>query len=142
MGLSLSAAAAIIGISLVISLELLIGSIIPAVDNYSFSFNEMKNRAIEQVQTDINISNIATSANISNHDLNITVENTGSTVLETCDFNILIDGANTDFYCKTSYLYPDNDTYFEVYNQAGVGSKRIKIVTNNGICEYDQYTIT
>lgn len=142
MGLSLSAAAAIIGVSLVISLELMLGSIIPAVNNYSYSFDDMKNRAIDQVQTDINISNIVTSANISNYDLNITVENTGSIVLQPGDFNILINGTNKDFYCRKSYLYPEEECYFEIYDLTGEGARRIKVVTNNGISEYDKYIIT
>jgi len=141
MGLSISAAAAIIGVSLLISIQLIVGSIFPATSNFVDSFNNMKNRVVEHIETDINISNVATSANVSNYDLNVTVKNTGSTVLETCNFNVLINGIDQDFICTDSYLYPEQSTYFNVYNLPGEGSRKLKVVSDNGISDYYEYTI-
>lgn len=142
MGFSVTAAAAVIGVSIIISLELLLGSIFPLTYDFIESYDDMKNRAIEQIQTDISITNVATPANDTNYDLNITIANTGSMVLKTGDFNIMINGTDQQFTCKKTYLFPENETYFDVYNLPGEGNRRLKIVTDNGISEYHEYTIT
>ena len=53
MGFSLVAAAAIIGVSVLIAIEVFVGSTIPVFTDVHESFNNMKNRAIDQVKTDI-----------------------------------------------------------------------------------------
>lgn len=142
MGLSIVGATAIIGVSLVIALELLMGSVFPAITDSNISFKDLKNRSIEQAQTSINVTSISTSANGSNYDLNITLENSGNMPLETNDFNILINGTNHVFTCGKKYLYPESQAFFNVYYQPGEGNRRLKIVTNNGISEYHEYTIS
>ena len=92
MGFSVAAAAVIIGVSIFMAIELILGSTIPAITDTYNSYEDMKNRIIDQVQTNINITDISTSANGSNYDHNITVKNTGSVDLETKDFDILING--------------------------------------------------
>ena len=142
MGLSVAAAAAIIGVSTLIALGYILGSVLPATSNYADSFDDMRNRAVEQIQTDINITSCATPANASNYDLNITLKNTGSIVLKTSDFNILINGTNQEFACTKSYLYPENRTYFNVYDLPGEGSRKLKVVSDNGISDYREYIIS
>ena len=88
MGFSLSAAAAIIGISMLVAVEILTGSLLPLFTEVNDSYTNMKDRAIDQIQSDIAIINVATPSNGTNHDLNITLENTGSISLETRYFNI------------------------------------------------------
>jgi archaellum component FlaF (FlaF/FlaG flagellin family) len=53
MGFSLVAAAAIVGVSLVMGLEIIVGTTIPTITNINESYNEMRNRAIDQIQTNI-----------------------------------------------------------------------------------------
>ena len=55
MGFSLVAAAAIIGLSIVMSIEIIVGTTVPTVIDVQDSFEEMKNRAIDQFQNNINI---------------------------------------------------------------------------------------
>ena len=141
MGLSIAAAAAIIGVSSLIVLGIVIGSVLPATSNYADSFQYMKSRAINQIQTDIDITSVATPANASNYDLNITLKNIGSTVLKTSDFNILVNGTNQEFVCKNMYLYPESTIYFNVYDLPGEGSRKLKVVSDNGISDYHEYTI-
>ncbi|RLF56562.1 MAG: hypothetical protein DRN27_09500 [Thermoplasmata archaeon] len=141
MGLSIAAAAAIIGVSSLIALGAVIGSVLPATSNYADSFKSMKSRAINQIQTDIDITSVATPANASNYDLNITLKNIGSTVLKTSDFNILVNGTNQEFVCKNMYLYPESTIYFNVYDLPGEGSRKLKVVSDNGISDYYEYTI-
>lgn len=141
MGFSLVAAAAIIGVSSLMVIELLTGAVLPTLSEVNDSYDDMKNRAINQVQTDINTTAIYTIPNGSNYDLNITIENIGSITLETDHFNILINGTNRQFNCSHSYLYPERKIYFTVNNLSGTGTKRLKVITNNGISDYYEYTV-
>ena len=142
MGFSLSAATAIIGVAILMSFEVMVADVIPTITDTHDSYDEMKERAVDQIQTDINITSIRTSANASNYDLNITVENTGSITLETENFNILINGTKHTFTCSKKYLHPQNEVYFNVTNLPGSGNRRLKVVTNNGVSDYYEYTIT
>jgi len=104
MGFSLIGAAVIIGISIVIAIETFTGSFLPSVTDFNDSYNNMKDRIIDKIQTDINISSVSTPANGSNYDLNFTVENTGSTTLKTSYFTVLINGTIFPFTCSSSYI--------------------------------------
>ena len=141
MGFSLVAAAAIIGVSVLIAIEVIVGTTIPIFTNVHESFNNMKNRAIYQVQTEINITSVTTEVNGSNTDINITIKNVGSISLETSYFNILINGTSKEFTYSNLYLHPENEVYFNVSSLPGAGQRRLKVVTDNGISEYYDFTI-
>ena len=141
MGFSLVAAAAIIGVSILMAIEILAGTTIPTITDVYDSFDDMRDRAIDQVQTDINITDVTSEANGSNYDINITVENIGSTTLETVYFNILINGVEKQFTCSKSYLHPENEVYFNVSSLQGTGDRRLKVVTDNGISDYYDFTL-
>ena len=141
MGFSLVAAAAIIGVSVLIAIEVIVGTTIPIFTNVHESFNNMKNRAIYQVQTEINITSVTTEVNGSNTDINITIKNVGSISLETSYFNILINGTSKEFTCSNLYLHPENVVYFNVSSLPGTGLRRLKVVTDNGLSEYYDFTI-
>lgn len=131
MGFSLVGAAAIIGVSILISVELIVGTTIPTITNVHDSYEDMRDRSIEQVQTDITI----TAAAWNNPNMLISVNNTGSVTLETSKFNILFEGVQKTFTCSVSYHYPGQTAIFTVPERAGVGDI-IKIITNNGISDY------
>jgi len=141
MGFSLAAAAAIIGVSILMVIEIIVGTTIPTITDVHDSFDDMRDRAIDQIQTDINITDVTSEANGSNYDINVTVENTGSTTLETVYFNILINGTEKDFACSKSYLHPENEVYFNVSSLQGTGPRRLKVVTNNGVSDYYEFTL-
>lgn len=142
MGFSLVATTAIIGVAVLISLELIVGTTIPTITEIHNSYDEMRNRAIDQLQTDIAIISVSTPANDSNYDLNITVENTGGITLKTQYFDILINGTKYEYECYKDYIYPTAQVYFNVRNLQGTGTRILKIVTDNGISKYYEYTIT
>ena len=142
MGFSLVASAAIIGVSILIAIEIIIGTTIPTITDMHESFDDMKDRAIDQVQTDINITTVTTAPNGSNYDINITVENSGSVTLKTSFFNILINGTEEQFTYSKSYLHPENEIYFNKYNFTGSGDRILKVVTNNGISDYYKFTLS
>jgi len=141
MGFSLVAATAIIGVSLLMAIEIMVGTTIPTLTDAYDSFDNMKDRAIEQIQTDINVTSITTEVNGSNYDINVTLENGGSTSLETRYFNILINGTDTEFTCSSAYLHPENEVYFNVSSLESTGPRRLKIVTDNGISDYYDFTL-
>lgn len=141
MGFSLVGAAAIIGVSILMGIEIIISTTIPIIIDVNNSFDNMRNRAIAEVQTDINITDVTIQVNGSGYDINITVENTGSVTLETGFFNILINGTKKDFSSSKSYIHPENEVYFNVSSLSGSGIKRLKVVTNNGISDYYEFIL-
>ncbi len=141
MGFSLVGAAAIIGVALLMSIEIIVSTTIPTITDVHDAFDDMRDRAITQVQTDINITDVSSEINGSNYDINITVENTGSITLHTAFFDILINGTKNDFTCSKSYIHPENKVYFNVSSLSGVGIMRLKVVTNNGIADYYEFTL-
>jgi len=141
MGFSLSASFAVIGVSILISVEILIGGLVPTIDDIDKSYDEKINRGINKIQTDINISNVITTVNLSNYDYNITLENSGSITLETNEFIVLINGKSYDFSCEDSYIFPESEANFVLYNISGSGSIRLKILTENGISDYYELVI-
>ena len=130
------------GVSILIALEIIVGTTIPTLTNVHNSYDDMRDRAIEQVQTDINITSVSTPINGSNYDLNFTIKNTGSTTLETTYFDILINGIKNSFTCSKSYLHPENEVWFNVTNLPDIGKGKLKVVTDNGISDYYEYTMT
>lgn len=141
MGFSLVAATAIIGVSLVMCLEIIFGATIPTITDLHQSFNDMRIRAIDQIQTNIDIISVTSEINGSNYDINVTVKNIGSITLQTKYFDILINGIKNNFTYSKSYIFPEHEVYFNVLNISGTGEMRLKIVTNNGVSDYYIFTL-
>jgi archaellum component FlaF (FlaF/FlaG flagellin family) len=141
MGFSLIAAAAILGLTLFMAVEIIASDLLPTLEDMNKSYDEMKERHQNQLQSDINITTVLRSVNGSNYDYNISVKNTGSATLFTKDFQILINGSEYQFTCSRENLYPENTVNFQIVTVPGAGSQRIKIITNNGIADYYTYTI-
>jgi len=139
MGFSVIAAAAILGLTLFMAVEIIASDLLPTLEDMNKSYDEMKDRHQNQLQSNINITMVLRSANGSNYDYNISVKNTGSATLFTQDFLILINGSEYQFICNRENLYPENTVYFQIVNVAGDGSQRLKVITNNGIADYYTY---
>jgi len=140
MGFSLIAAAAILGLTLFMAVEIITSEVLPTIEDMNKSYGDMKDRYQNQLQSDINITMVLQSPNGSNYDYNISVKNTGSATLFTKDFQILINGSEYQFTCSRENLYPENIVFFQIMNVAGSGSQRVKVITNNGIADYYTYT--
>jgi len=142
MGFSLTAAAAIIGVTILIAAEIIIGSLPQKFEDVNESYYNMKNRIIEQTKTSINITSVTTTINGANHNISIIVENTGSVVLNTSYFNILVNGTNKQFNCSKPYIYLENTAYFNLTGLEGnSGTRRLKVVAKNGVSDYYEYTL-
>jgi archaellum component FlaF (FlaF/FlaG flagellin family) len=140
MGFSLIAAAAILGLTLFMAVEIITSDLLPTIEDMNKSYGEMKERHLNQLQSDINLTSVVRSVNGSNYDYNISVKNTGSATLFPTDFQILINGSAYQFSGSSETLYPENTVFFQIMNVAGAGSQRVKVITNNGIADYYTYT--
>jgi archaellum component FlaF (FlaF/FlaG flagellin family) len=136
MGFSLIASAAILGVTLFMAVEIITSNVLPTIEEINTSYDDMKERITDQVQSDINITTVSRSPNGLNYDYNISVKNTGSISLKTKNFNVLINGMSNSFTCSHSYIYPENTVYFTILNVAGDEIKRMKIVSDTGIADY------
>lgn len=134
MGLSLVAATAIVGVAVLISIELIVGNAIPTITEVHDSYDDMKDRTVKQVQTDVTIENVVWN----DPNTEITINNTGTETINTSYCNILFDGTVKQFTCSTSNIYPEQSTTFLVQDSISTG-KILKIVTPNGVADY--YTV-
>lgn len=139
MGFSTVAATAILGGSCVLMITILTGGVLPTISDYHEAYKNMEERAVQRIQTSINITDVTNTSGIV-YDLNVTVKNTGGITLKTVDFTILINGTNKEFNCSETYLYPEKDVIFTI-NLTGTGLKRIKIISANGISDYEEYIV-
>ena len=113
----------------------------PVITDVNESFRDMKNRAIDQIQTDIEIKNVSIEAFGLNFNHTIYWNNTGSTTLKSTDCEILINGLKQQFNYSSLYIYPGNQVQFTVNNLPGSGIKRYKVITKNDISDYYEYEI-
>lgn len=139
MGFSLIAAAAILGFTLFMGVEILASDLLPTIEGITTSYAEMKYRLHQQLHTGINITLVERVLNGTNYQYTISVQNTGSITLHSSDFTVLLDGSQVNFSVSSQYLYPENVIYFQVIDQGSEAEKRIKVITNNGIADYYTY---
>jgi len=139
MGFSLIAAAAILGFTLFMGVEIIVSDLLPTIEEINTSYEEMNERMQEQLHTVINITQVERVLNGTTYDYTVSVQNTGSTTLHTTNFMILINGSLCEFYVSDGYLYPETTRDFQVVNQPTGGEIRIKVITNNGIADYYTY---
>jgi flagellar protein FlaF len=141
MGFSLVASFAVIGVSILIALEIFTGNMFPLLTEVDESYDNLIQRNLESSQTNINISTVSISVFGVNYNHSIIVQNKGSITLNTSRFTILINGIYQQFTCSKSYLYPEKEAFFNVSNLPGNGDHRLKVVSDNGISDYYEYSI-
>ena len=141
MGFSISAASAIIGVAVVMIIEVSVGTVIPVFTDLNDSYNDMRQRSFDELQTDIVIQNITVQTHASLHDILISVSNSGSTVIETKYIDVLVNGTLTSFTCADNYWFPEGTYTISLTNLTGSGNKKVKVVTENGISDYDTYSV-
>ncbi len=110
------------------------------VDDASYEQNEMQ---IKRLQTDILIDSSTPTGLAALYDLTITVSNTGSETLRSDKLNVLVDGIieSYTFAPTTTTWTPDGTITLTVEGLSGAGSHRVKVVAENGISDYDTYSV-
>jgi archaellum component FlaF (FlaF/FlaG flagellin family) len=142
MGFSVTASSGIIGISILVIIEISVGSIYPAYQDVTEAYKEMKDRCLEQLHTDLRIVSVNTTINGTGYDLNITVENTGSIIIDATKCHVLINGTLYQFQVTNEYIYPETQEHLILFQLPGTNNQRLKIITKNGISDYFTYSIS
>lgn len=134
MGFSLIASSAIIGVAVLISLEIIVGTTVPVITDTHESYEDMQDRAVDRFQTDLTITNA-----VWNNPYTIfTVDNTGSVTVNTSKCTVLFIGENKTFICNVAYLHPAQTALFSVTQRLNNG-EMIKLITPNGVEAYYEY---
>ena len=110
------------------------------VDDASYEQNEMQ---IKRLQTDIVIGSSTPTGSAASYNLTLTVSNTGSETLKSDELNVLVDGIvqSYSFTPTTTTWTPDGTISLIVTGLSGGGSHRVKMITENGISDYDTYNV-
>ena len=97
----------------------------------------------KRLQTDISVIDSTANGPSASYDLTITITNTGSETLDSSALNVLIDGAIESYTPSplTTTWTPDKTKTFEITGLSGAGSHRVKVITENGISDYDTYSV-
>jgi archaellum component FlaF (FlaF/FlaG flagellin family) len=141
MGFSLTAAFAIISVSLFVAIEIFSSQFLPMIDDFENSNSELMERYSNRIETNMNLTEVNVTSNLTNYDYNITINNTGDIVLNTNEINILVNGNFEEFQCNDDYILPLTQSNLILSNLSYSGIVRIKAITGNGIEEYKEITI-
>jgi archaellum component FlaF (FlaF/FlaG flagellin family) len=142
MGFSVSAAALIVGISLLIAFEGFTTAIVPLVSDVHQSYSEMMDKKTEASQVSIDIIDVTTNFNGSGYvDCVIDIENTGSSTITLQRCSLLIDGVLTVFHTNDSFLFPGRSATLSVNHLPLSGLTRMKLVTEHNIATYIEVNI-
>ena len=110
------------------------------VDDASYEKNEMQ---VKRLQTDVLIDSSTPVGSAALYYLTITVSNTGSMTLKSDELNVLVDGTIQSYiFAPTATTWtPDGTITLTVEELSGGGSHRVKVITENGISDYDTYSV-
>ena len=110
------------------------------VDDASYEQNEMQ---VKRLQTDVVIDSSTPTGSAASYNLTLTVSNTGSETLKSDELNVLVDGIvqSYSFTPTTTTWTPDGTISLIVTGLSGGGSHRVKMITENGISDYDTYSV-
>jgi archaellum component FlaF (FlaF/FlaG flagellin family) len=131
-GTGTAAAAAIILVGVVIGLILAEPSLEDAADDLRETRKESSEKTLEIMNTRMEMTSV--SLNNTTKVLNITISNTGSTVIEIRHLDVLVNGTwtNADFG-GGEYIYPSGEVRAGINGIYGVSS--VKIVSRYGIAD-------
>jgi flagellar protein FlaF len=146
MGFSVAAAFALLMVASMIAFGTLAYIVSSDIRELNVLSKKEKKKKMDAEDTDFEISSIsAQNTSSTAYNLTIVLYNTGSTTLESEKFSFLVDGSlvNSASFNST-YLYPLEYLEVKVTNLTGtVGSThRIKIVSENGVARYAEYTVS
>ena len=144
MGFSTVAAFSIIFVFSLVAFGLMYSVVSDIAKSYVMELGEKKERIEISSNTRIEITNLTTTPLAGNHNLNVTVKNTGTPTLHPESFDILIDGLRYSFVYSTTPLYPSTEVEFGVSDiPGGINTThRLKIVTENGYAIYVEYRVS
>ena len=134
MGFSVSASFAIFLVGFLVLASVAYTSLSNGMNLVSEGRNEQNNRMSDELQTDINITNV----NFNSGTLTVEIKNTGSVVLNSSSTDLLINGTiqtENISYSPVKVWIPDKTLTVTITSSTGTPS-RVKAVTENGISSY------
>lgn len=114
-------------------LEIITLGVIPSVSHGFESYHEEKDRLIDYEETAVNITEISAYVEGLAHDLNLTIENTGSTTIILSSCSILVNGTNRTFTSVGTFLHPTETTNITISDISDTGTIPVMIITQHGV---------
>jgi flagellar protein FlaF len=145
MGFSTSAGFAIIMVGLFISMSFIAGELNRGLNNVNLAIKKQEERKYEIENTDFNILSVnAWNTTLTEYDMEIILENTGSVTLESSKFTVMVDGVVVDFSYNSTYFYPLDNLRLTLTNLTGSegSGHRLKLVSENGVEKYAEFIVT
>jgi archaeal flagellar protein FlaF len=143
MGFETSVVVIIFFVSVLITGTISYTTISSSHDLLSSSADEHYSTMNKKLQTDLQIVDSNAIIHNSTYQLSLQILNTGSETLRSDEVNVLIDGVYRP--CSTlnttTTWTPETCTILNVYDLSGFGDHRVKVVAENGICDYYTYNI-
>jgi flagellar protein FlaF len=140
VGFSVSGSAAIVFIGLIVAAGVAIPSAVGSFESMASAQGQQTDRGVEALNTAIGIENV--TYNATDDELDVRLENTGSTTLSVNGTSVLVDGTippagdvTTDVEGDTNAaLWLPGETLNVTVGNV-VDPDRVKVVTGNGISE-------
>lgn len=143
MGLSVSAATAIIFSGFLVAFAVGFGAVNTFLDNVNEGERKMSERLTEKMQTMLTISNA--TYNSTGKNLTILIENTGSVSLDVNRVDIVVDGfvitqllnsQKTRVDGNVTNIWSPSTTLKLVAENLTTSPQRVKVVSENGVSAY------
>lgn len=143
MGFETSVVVTIFFVSVMVIAAMSYTTISSSNELLSVSADEHYSLVNKKLQTDIQIVDSSAIIHNSTYQLSLEVLNTGSETLRSDEIDILVDGVY--MYHSTSSATviwtPETSVVLNIYDLSGFGGHRLKVVTENGVCDYYSYNI-
>ncbi|WP_340819100.1 hypothetical protein [Methanolobus sp. WCC4] len=143
MGFELSVVTVIFFISAVLLGTLSYTALSTSSEIVSDASDEQSEMQYLKLQTDIEIDDSIVYSSGSDYNITVMLSNTGSESIRFDRLNVLIDGELGSYsYTDTSYTWtPSESRNLTVTGLYGLGTHRVKVVTENGVSAYDTYLV-
>lgn len=113
-------------------------------DLLSSSADEHYSLINKKLHTDVQIIGSSAIIHNSTYQLSLEVLNTGSETLRSDELEVLVDGVYKPYSLAanaTTTWTPQTSVALNICDLSGFGDHRLKVVTENGICDYYSYNI-
>lgn len=144
MGFETSVVLTIFFVSVMIMATMSYTTISSSNDLLSSSADEHYSLINKKLHTDVRIVGSSAIIHNSTYQLSLEVLNTGSETLRSDELEVLVDGVYKPYSLAsnaTTTWTPQTSVALNIYDLSGFGDHRLKVVTENGICDYYSYNI-
>ncbi|MGB3907155.1 MAG: hypothetical protein WBL02_01840 [Methanomethylovorans sp.] len=144
MGFETSVVLTIFFVSALVMATMSYTTISSSNDLLSSSADEHYSLINRKLHTDVQVVGSSAIIHNSTYQLSLEMINTGSETLRSDKLGVLVDGVYKPYSITsntTSIWNPQTTIFLTIYDLSGFGDHRLKVVTENGICDYYSYSI-